>query len=173
MFGERFKFTLAFLVIIFVILLYVNGAIWWSIHDSGPFFMEFFDLGNLILGFLFKGWSLGIDEHFGINFFAPITWWIVDGITYFTCYSAVIILIWNLYYVNDFENPNEGIIYKMSATVFFILFYRCHLLDFMEFFKFISMPEHGKDIEYYFWITIGFWVLNLINNYRKRILSGY
>ena len=35
MFGGRFQFTIAFLVLIVVILLYVNGAIWWSTHDTG------------------------------------------------------------------------------------------------------------------------------------------
>ena len=45
MFGGRFQFTIAFLVLIVVILLYVNGAIWWSTHDTGPFIMDFFDMG--------------------------------------------------------------------------------------------------------------------------------
>ena len=135
--------------------------------------MDIFDMGNLLLGFLFKGWSFALDEHLGTHFFAPVTWWIVDGITYFVCYSAVIVLIWNLYYVSDEDNPKESFIYKISATVVFLLIYRFHLLDFTEFFKFISMPEHGRDIEYYFWITVGFWVLNLINNYRKKLLSSY
>ncbi len=173
MFGGRFQFTIAFLVLIVVILLYVNGAIWWSTHDTGPFIMDFFDMGNLILGFLFKGWSFALDEHLGTHFFAPVTWWIVDGVTYFAGYSAVIVLMWNLYYVSDEDNPKESFIYKISATVVFLLIYRFHLLDFTEFFKFISMPEHGRDIEYYFWITVGFWVLTLINFFRKKLLSGY
>ena len=78
MFGGRFQFTIAFLVLIVVILLYVNGAIWWATHETGPFIMDIFDMGNLLLGFLFKGWSLGLDEHFGTHFFAPVTWWIVS-----------------------------------------------------------------------------------------------
>ncbi len=119
MFGGRFQFTIAFLVLIVVILLYVNGAIWWATHETGPFVMDIFDMGNLLLGFLFKGWSLGLDEHLGTHFFAPVTWWIVDGITYFVCYSAVIVLTWNLYFVSDEDNLDHCRILGAQSNQFF------------------------------------------------------
>ena len=173
MFGGRFQFTIAFLVLIVVILLYVNGAIWWSTHDTGPFIMDFFDMGNLILGFLFKGWSFALDEHLGTHFFAPVTWWIVDGVTYFAGYSAVIVLMWNLYYVSDEDNPKESFIYKISATVVFLLIYRFHLLDFTEFFKFIL--DHcrilGAHSNQFFPQKTSFWLLRLLPNLSSRNIT--
>lgn len=166
MLKNRFQFTIPFTILFVFLLMYVNAAIWWSMNNSGPFIAEIFDMGNLLLGFLIKGWTLGLDERLGTHFFAPVAWWILDGLTYFIGYSAAITLIWNIYFVDDKWNPIESIISKLIASAFFISFYYFHLFDSFDFFKFLSMPVHGRDIDYYFWITVGGWHLLLIKSLK-------
>jgi len=162
---KRFQFTLPFSILFILSLAYANFSIWWDTTQSGPFIAEFFDMGNLIFGWLIKGWTLGLDEHLGIHFFAPVTWWILDGMTYFISYSAALILIWNIYFVDDAWNSTESLISKLIASAFFISFYYFHLFDSIGFFASLSMPVHGRDIDYYFWIPVGGWLLVLILNH--------